>query len=97
MALKFTLAEMERTLEEAKNYTEHYSAAITDLDAQEKALSADWVSTEIGTYEEFISRYNEKKQKLFDARDYMIQFCKKLNEKIQDFQEAAESIKSSFQ
>ena len=96
MALKFTLAEMENALQNAQTYTKNYSEAITELDTTIKALSADWQSTEIGTYEEFVGKYNEKRQKLFDARDYMIKFCNKLNEKIQEFQDTAQEIKSSF-
>jgi hypothetical protein len=45
---------MQTTLEQAEAYTQHYSSAIEDLDAQIKALSSDWVSTEVGTYEEFV-------------------------------------------
>ncbi len=97
MALKFTLEEMQTTLEQAEAYTQHYSSAIEDLDAQIKALSSDWVSTEVGTYEEFVGKYNEKRQALFDARDYMIQFCKKLSEKMLEFQDSANTIKSSFE
>lgn len=97
MALTFTLEEMSATLEAAKVYTEHYSSAIEDLDSQIKALANDWVSTEVGTYEEFVSKYNEKKQSLFDARDHMILFCNKLNEKMLEFQESANTIKSSFE
>ena len=97
MALKFTLKEMEVTLQSAQTLTTNYSNAITELDSMIKGLAADWTSTEIGTYEEFVGRYNEKRQKLFDARDYMIKFCNKLNEKIQEFQETATSIKSSFE
>jgi len=96
MALKFTLEEMQATLTDAQRYTNAYSEAITELDTTIKALSSDWVSTEIGTYEAFVEKYNLKRQKLFDARDYMIKFCNKLNEKIIEFQEAGDSIKSNF-
>lgn len=96
MALQFTLAEMHKTLEEAQEYTQRYSDAINELDTTINALSSDWVSTEIGTYEEFVSKYNEKRQLLWNARDYMIQFCDKLKEKIEEFEETGKKIKSTF-
>ena len=97
MALEFTLAEMQATRDEAQRYTQAYSEAITELDATIKSLSNDWVSTEIGTYEEFVEKFNAKRDSLFDARDYMIKFCNKLDEKIQEFQDTANAIKASFE
>lgn len=97
MALEFTLAEMQATRDDAQRYTQAYSEAITELDATIKNLSNDWVSTEIGTYEEFVEKYNAKRDSLFDARDYMIKFCNKLDEKIQEFQDTANAIKASFE
>jgi transcription initiation factor TFIIIB Brf1 subunit/transcription initiation factor TFIIB len=97
MALKFTLSEMQATLENATNQTNKYSEAINTIEETINKLSASWVSKEIGTYEEFVNRYNEKKRRLFDARDYMIRFCDKLREKISEFDEAATAIKNSFE
>ena len=97
MALKFTLSEMQATLENATTQTNKYSEAITTIENTINMLSESWVSKEIGTYEEFVNKYNEKKQKLYDARDYMIRFCNKLREKISEFDEAATAIKSSFE
>lgn len=97
MALEFTLSEMQATRDEAQRYTQAYSEAITELDETIKNLANDWVSSEIGTYEEFVEKYNTKRDALFDARDYMIKFCNKLDEKIQEFQDTANSIKASFE
>ena len=95
-SLKFSLAEMQETLRVANAQTNLYSEAITTLDTTINQLSSSWITSEIGTYEEFLNRYNEKRQQLFDARDYMIQFCNKLNEQINRFDETANEIKSSF-
>ena len=97
MALKFTLEEMQTTLDNVLNQTSKYSAAIESIDGAINKLSASWVSKEIETYEEFVSKYNEKKQRLYDARDYMNRFCNKLREKINEFTDAANSIKNSFE
>ncbi len=97
MALEFSLAEMRAARDDAQKYTNLYSEAITELDKTIKELANDWVSTEIGTYEEFVEKYNAKRDSLFNARDYMLKFCGKLEEKIQEFQETANAIKSSFE
>lgn len=97
MALKFTLEEMQITLENAVAQTNKYSEAINTIDEAINKLSSSWVSNEVGTYQEFVSKYNEKKGKLYDARDYMVRFCNKLREKINEFSEAATAIKNSFE
>jgi flagellar biosynthesis chaperone FliJ len=97
MALKFTLEEMQTTLENAVTQTNKYSEAINTIDEAINKLSSSWVSNEIGTYQEFVNKYNEKKGSLYDARDYMIRFCNKLREKINEFTEAATAIKNSFE
>lgn len=94
--LKYTLAQMQQALSDANAKTNAYSEAITTLDSTIKKLGNDWISTEVGTYEAFLEKYNAKRQSLFDARDYMIQFCKKLGERIQTFSDTANEIKSSF-
>ena len=95
-SLKFSLAEMQETLRVANAQTNLYSEAITTLDTTINQLSSSWITSEIGTYEEFLNKYIEKRQQLFDARDYMIQFCNKLNEQINRFDETASEIKNSF-
>ena len=97
MALEFTLSRMQLTKEAAEKCTVAYSNAITELDDTIKKLADDWKSDETGTYEEFVMKYNEKRDKLFDARDYMLKFCAKLDEKIQEFQDSANKIKASFE
>lgn len=97
MALKFTLEEMQTTLENAVNQTNKYSEAIATIEESINKLSSSWVSKEIGTYEEFLNKYNEKKQSLYDAKDHMKRFCDKLREKISEFSEAATAIKNSFE
>lgn len=97
MALKFTLEEMQTTLENATSQTNKFSEAINTIESSINKLSSSWVSNEIGTYQEFVSKYNEKKQSLYDARDYMNRFCNKLREKINEFTDAANSIKNSFE
>ncbi len=97
MALKFTLEEMQATLENAINQTNKYSSAITTIDEAINKLSSSWVSNEIGTYQEFVNKYNEKKGKLTEAAEYMGRFCDKLREKIEEFDSAATAIKNSFE
>ena len=95
--LGFTLEEMQTTLENAVIQTNKYSEAINTIDGAITKLSSSWVSNEIGTYQEFVNKYNEKKGSLYDARDYMIRFCNKLREKINELAEAANDIKKSFE
>ena len=97
MALKFTLSETQTALENATTQTNKYSEAITAIDETINKLSSSWVSKEIGTYEEFVGKYNEKRQRLFDARDYMVRFCNKLREKISEFDETATAVRNSFE
>jgi len=94
--LKYTLAAMEEALTNANNYTKLYSEAINTLDSTINAMAANWKSAEVGTYEAFVEKYNAKKQSLYSARDHMVQFCKKLDERITTFSDTAQSIKSSF-
>ena len=96
MALKFTLGEMQTTLENAVSQTNKYSEAINTIDEAINKLSSSWVSNEIGTYQEFVNKYNEKKGSLYNARDYMVRFCNKLRDKINEFSSAANAIKNSF-
>ena len=97
MALKFTLEEMQVTLENAINQKNKYSSAIATIDEAINKLSSSWVSNEIGTYQEFVNKYNEKKGSLNEAAEYMGRFCDKLREKIEDFDGAATAIKNSFE
>lgn len=97
MALKFTLEEMQTTLDNAVAQTKKYSGAIARIEESINTLSSSWVSNEIGTYQTFVDKYNEKKQTLLDAADYMNRFCNKLREKTEEFDDAAKVIKDSFE
>ena len=97
MSLKFGLNEMENTLQVALQKTTEYSEAIEAIDANINALGNSLVSKETGIYEELMSKYSEKKQALFEARNHMNKFCNKLNEKIMEFDDASNKIKRSLQ
>ena len=97
MALKFTLQEMQTTLDNAIAQKNIYSGAIAKIEQSINTLSSSWVSDEIGTYQTFVDKYNEKKQSLIDAADYMSRFCTKLDEKITEFDETATAINNSFE
>ena len=92
----FTLEGMHDMYKTAKTYTDNYSAAITELDEIIKALSEFWTSTETHTYDSFVQLFQEKKSKLFEARDYMNRFCSKILEKANDFEEGDKAIIRSF-
>ena len=61
--LHFSLEEMDATLTEASLKTKLYSEAITLLDETINNLADSWISTEVGTYEEFLDRYNARRIK----------------------------------
>ncbi len=91
-SLFFTLKGMEELYDEANGYTKNFSAAIEELDRTIEGLNNYWQSTETKTYETFYQLYKEKKAKLIDAKDLMIEFCKKVEEKKKDFEEGDKAI-----
>lgn len=92
----FTLEGMQEMYATAKAYTDQYSAAIEELDSTIKVLSEHWKSTETHTYDRFLQMFQEKKSKLYEARDYMQRFCNKIHEKTEDFEEGDKRIINSF-
>ena len=96
MALKFSLAEMQATLDNSLRQTAKYSDAINTLDAKIKELSEALKTSEVGIYEALVSKYNENRQTLFDAREYMTNFCNKLNSKMLELDETSTAVKNSF-
>ena len=97
MALRFSLQEMQTTLEIANEQTEKYSEAILDLDNCMKELETVLKSNEIKLYEEIIDKYNNKKQTLIDVKEQMKYFCNIINEKILELDEAADSARANFE
>ena len=96
MALKFSLQEMERTLEVASEQTDKYSDAIETIDNCMKELEKVLKTNEIKLYEDIIDKYNNKKQTLFNAKEQMKTFCDMINQKILELDEAADSARSNF-
>ena len=92
----FTLEGMQEMYKTAKKFTDNYSAAISELDNTISSLSEYWRSTETHTYDSFVQLFQEKKSKLYAARDHMQLFCKKILEKAEDFEEGDNAIKRSF-
>lgn len=97
MNLSFTLEEMEALHGEATAYTAQFQAAIENLDSAVKELAGYWTSEETGTYQAFQSLYNEKKQTLLAALEYMKKFCAKIEEKRSDFSAASNKVKNTFE
>ena len=94
LSLQFSLEGMDSLYEEATGYKNQFKAAIDNLDAAVKELSEYWTSEETGTYQQFQTLYNEKKQILTAAYDYMSKFCLKIDEKRADFKAAADTVNS---
>ena len=81
--LKYSLEQMQQTLSDANRYTELYSEAITTMDTTIKNLSNSWVSTEVGTYDAFLEKYNARRQET-------------LKKQIENFNDTANDIKRLF-
>ena len=92
MNLQFTLGEMDNLYAEATGYKNQFKAAIENLGAAVKELAGYWSSEETGTYQKFQTLYNEKKQILQEALDYMTKFCAKVETKRADFKAAADAV-----
>ena len=92
LSLQFSLDGMEGLYDEAVGYKNNFKKAMDDLDAAVKELGQYWTSDETGTYQQFQSLYNEKKNLLISAYDYMEKFCAKIESKKNDFKAAADSV-----
>lgn len=92
MNLQFGLGEMDSLYSEATGYKNQFKAAIENLDAAVNELAGYWTSEETGTYQRFQTLYKEKKAVLQEALDYMTKFCAKIEEKREDFKEAADTV-----
>lgn len=97
MALGYTLEDMQALLVKTIDQTKIFSSAIATIDEAINKLSSSWVSNEIGTYQQFVDKYNEKRGSLADAVDYMERFCNKLSEKIKQFDDAGTAVKNTFE
>ncbi len=97
MDLSFSLKEMKEVLRISQAQVDLYNESIQNLDIAIKQLENYWISTETGTYEEFKNHYLEKKSKIFEAKDYMIKFCQKLEEQIFIYEDASKDIKNLYE
>ena len=97
MALNFSLQEMQSAYEVATEQTEKYSEAIETLDNCMKELETVLKSNEIKLYEDIMDKYNDKRQTLIDAKEQMKVFCDKINQKILELNEAADSARTNFE
>ena len=97
MGLKFTLSEMEATHSEALGYYNRYKESVESLNSLMEALPASWKSEETQTYERFLEMYKEKYPKLTEAAEMMEKFCTKLEQKKNDFEDAAQQSINSFE
>lgn len=96
MPLEYTLKEMQETLTNLKYQTERYSQAINTIDEDLKKLKESLKTEETGIYETLLEIYNQKKQSLFEAREYMLKLCTKLEEKITDLNDTTQEIYNKF-
>ncbi len=95
--VNFSLAEMENLYGEAKTCQTAYNDAKNSVKSDVIALSNIWVSNETGTYEEFKAKFDSKLPTLEEANTLMEQFCKKIEEKRSDYQDAANRTINRFQ
>ena len=97
MELEFSLEELKTTLNIMLEQTSKYIEAIEVLNTSIVTLETSWISKETKTYETFLEKYKEKEKKLLEAKTLMQECCRKLSEKILEFEETATSTKSSFE
>ena len=97
MENQYTLSEIENLYEEIKEYTNIYSESIKELDYLINTLSAEWLSEETGTYENFLSQYKNKYSRLIEMEKMMNTFCQKINDKKVYLEEKSKSIINSFE
>lgn len=94
--VKFSLAEMENTYLQASNDQETFSKSIDEINKIVNELSSVWTSDETNTYETFKQLFNEKYPALVEGNEMMKTFCSKIQEKKEDFQEAAQRSINMF-
>ena len=97
MNLIFSLQEMKDILDRARLQTNIYTEAIGNIDTCINNIENYWVSKETGTYEEFKNKYDSQKKQLLDAKEYMEEFCRRLEGVIINYEEASNDIKNSFE
>lgn len=95
--ISFSLEQMENVYLEAYGYYDIFKNSIDEIDLSIESLGKIWTSNETGTYEQFKQMYKEKYPTLVEAKDMMEQFINVLNQKKEDFQQAANDTISSFE
>ena len=94
--VRFNLAEMENLHAEASKHEAAFREGIREMDKIVEELSSMWTSNETGTYETFRQLFKEKLPALDEGDNYMKAFCDKVEQKKNDFQNAANRTNSSF-
>ena len=97
MEISFTLNELDEVYLEALKYYQTYKKSIDLLKRIVDELQKYWQSEETGTYESFITLFNEKYKVLLDIGEQMKQYCDKLNEKKSSLQFASKSVINNFE
>lgn len=97
MDLNFTLSEMENIYNEAFEYYQEYKGAIREIDQVIDSMSDSWVSRETNTYETFKDMYKEKYKRLVEVENMMLMFCKKIEDKKNQLEDASRDVINSFE
>ena len=93
----FTLAQMEELHKNSSECEKAYGEAIKSLEEEVNGMTKFWTSAETGTYEEFKTLFDAKLPALKEADTLMQQFCAKIEERKNTYQEAANRTINMFQ
>ena len=95
--VKFNLEEMENMYVEASNHEANFRNGIEEINNIVSQIHDIWTSEETGTYEAFENLFKEKYPKLQEGDDCMKKFCEKVQEKKEDFKQAAQDSINLFE
>ena len=93
----FTLSKMGELYTNATECEKAYAEAVAGLESNISSLASYWTSAETGTYEAFKQLFDEKLKTLKEADELMKQFCQKIEERKEIFNDAAKKTIGLFE
>ena len=94
--LKYTLQDMLNVRDEALQKTQEYGTAVQDLSKAIEEMKAYWESSETGSNEEFTAIFKRSEPDLEKAKEMMLEFCNRMEEKAREFQKAEQKSMDNF-
>ncbi len=95
--VRFNLAEMENLHAEACQHEKNFKSGIEEINTLVSEIHDIWTSEETGTYEAFENLFKEKYPRLLEGDQCMANFCQKVEQKKEDFKQAAQDSINLFE